>query len=472
MSIDYPKILSGENTPRHKLVGDPFDTLLYGLNYAPAYEVGYYDILALSREVNIDPHYDLNFNTLDANYIFAVKDYTINYPQNSDFDKRLAGESANPNTFKVSTRPFELSFTMPIRLESWGYFDSVFSALYDYFLQGYKGSSTVYLGRVLSSNDTAIGSTSFFKIDNVADFLNLTPTFTAYIRSDDDSETSETVTVSSVSKSNRTLTFSSNTVNSHTPSKTYIWAKPTNPNTNREPTFSLFSAREGLLSGCIVDNISFSISPGEVLNATVNIKFTDIDRRYQKNMIDNFDTIISNINDRKPNYLINGTQCSVQSILSNGTFGLGGPSYSKLFYGYQEQFIRDFEINNITLKFENNLEAIYSLNAKSSITEKNFIKNLQPYGFFSKGRSITGTFEYSSPIKPYLFAEKIAGPGSINKNGLIFNLGSLKLSLPEVVWSPQSSESSVEKVHTKKVNFSLATKLLNFDPYFESTGIM
>jgi hypothetical protein len=455
----------------HELIKPSTHYNFYNQIYSPAYEMGYFDCLALGRDINIDPHYDLSFNNLNTDYLFSVQNLELNYKQNANFDKRLAGEGASPNTFKIDTREYSLSFKMPLKVESWGYVDPAFSALYDYCIQGYKGNSTSFIGRVKSDTSSAIGSTTFMKIDNIADFMALGTNFTAYIRSDDDSETTETITVSSVNKSERRLYFANPTVYSHTPAKTYIWTTSTNPASNREPSFSLFSLREGLFSGCMVDSISLSISPANNIIADINIKFTNLDRKYQKNFLTDFDTIVNNVNNRRPNYLLSSSLVRLEfSDTDLGYFGLGRATQSKLFRGFQEYDIRDFEINEMSLTISNNLQAVYSLNAKSNNQINDFNKNLQPFAHYSNGRSITGSITYSSPIKPWLFAEKLSGISSINKNGIRFNFGPFELNLPEIVWTPESSSSSVENVQTKKLSWSVVNKTLVFEPYLSPTG--
>ena len=455
----------------HELTKPSTHYTFYNQIYSPAYEMGYFDCLALCRDINIDPHYDLSFNNLNTDYLFAVDSLELNYKQSGEFDKRLAGEGPTPTTFKVNTREYSLSFKMPIKVESWGYADPAFAALYDYCIQGFKGNSTSFIGRVKSDTTSAIGSTTFMKIDNIADFVSLGTNFTAYIRSDDDSETAETVTVSSVNKSERRLYFSSSTVNSHTPAKTYIWASATNPESNREPSFSLFSLREGLFSGCMVDSINLSINPGDNIVADITIKFTNLDRKYQKNFLSNFDTIVNNVNNRRPNYLLNSSLVRLEfSDTDLGYFGLGRATQSKLFRGFQEYDLRDFEITQMSLSISNNLSAVYSLNAKSNNSIDDFNKNLQPFAYYSEGRKISGSITYNSPIKPWLFAEKLAGISSINKNGIRFNFGPFKLDLPEVVWNPEKSSSSVESVQNKSLSWSAVTKTLVFEPYLTPTG--
>ena len=464
-------IASEEKILRHKLISDNYDITWLNQIYTPSYEMGYVDVMALSQQINIDPNFDLSFNALNTNYLFSANNINLNYKQNSNFDKRLAGEGANSNVFKVDAREFTLDFTLPVRIETWGYADTVFSALYDYFIQGYKGSPTTFIGRILPNNDIAIGSTNKFLVNNISDFAGIGTSFPAYIKSEDNSENGESIIVESVSKSTKTLNLKNYTIYSHTPSKSYIWAVPTNPASNREPSFSIFSLKEGLMSGCLVDKISLRIVPESNVEASVTVKFTNLDREYQKNILENFSSLVEDINNRRPNYLLNGTQVSIQSTRDNsGTFGLGSAKDSKLFRGFQEQLIRDFEINEVTLDFSNNLQPIYTLNSKKNNKIENFNKNLQPYAYFSNGRSITGSIKYSSPIKPWLFAEKLSGSSSINKNGLIIDFGPFKLTLPEIAWTPENSTSSVTEVQQKNVSFSVISNKIFFDPYLEPTG--
>ena len=362
---------------------------------------------------------------------------------------------------------------MPVRVESWGYVDQCFAALYDYTIQGYKGTPTTFVGRLVSPTPlAAIGSTTFMKIDNIADFKSLGTNFTAYIKSDDDSETNETVTVSSVNKEEKRLYFSSATTSSHTPFKSYIWVAPTRPASDREPTFSLFSLREGLFSGCIVDKLSMTLSPGNNIVASFTIKFTELDRRYQVNFRDNFNSIMANVTKRRPNYLLNSSLLRLYRTTPEvGYFNLGLAEDYKLFRGYQERHFRDFEINEMSLEISNNLQTVYTSNSKNSKDVENLRKNLQPYAYYSNGRTIEGTIKYSSPIKPWLFEEVLSGPGSNNSGGIIYDFGPFKLTLPDIVWARQLSSSSMEQVHQKTVSWSVATHALTFNPYLTPTGV-
>lgn len=471
----YPySIISIEHGGLHELLREVRTISFLNEVHYPTYEMGYYDCVAISRDVNNDPYYNMSFASLNADYMFSINNMNLSYKQNSNFEKRLAGEGASPTTFKIDKRDFSFDFTMPVKIESWGDVDPSFAALYDYCIQGYKGSTNNFVGRILSPDmNAAIGITNRFSIDNVSDFISLGTGYEAYIRSDDNTETTETITVLSIDKETKTIVFAPSTSYSHTPYKSYVWASTTNPATNREPSFSLFSAKEGLFSGCLVDSITLRIVPGENIVANINIKFTDLDRKYQKNFFNNFDTIMSNINDRKPNYLLNSSLVTVsnsQSSTSNFTFNLGDAKTSKLFYGFQEYDLRDFEITEMTIDIKNNLEPVYSLNSKSSDNTENFNKNLQPYAYYSNGRSISGTIKYNSPMKPWLLAERLSGPSNINKSGILFNFGPFTLELPQIAWTPESTNSNVESVQNKSISWSVVVDSLSYDPYPTPTG--
>jgi hypothetical protein len=462
-----------ENANKHRFRKEDKPIVWQNQIYSPAYEVGYFDCLAISKDLNNDPFYDLSFNSLNTNYFFSVSQYDLQFNQPTKMNQRLAGEGASPNTFAVSTLDNTLTLTMPVRVESLGYVDQCFAALYDYTIQGYKGTPTTFVGRLVSPTPlTAIGSTTFMKIDNIADFKSLGTNFTAYIKSDDDSETNETVTIFSVNKEEKRLYFLAATTNDHTPSKSYIWAAPTRPTSDREPTFSLFSLREGLFSGCIVDKLSMTLIPGNNIVASFTIKFTELDRRYQVNFRENFNSIIANVTKKRPNYLLNSSLLRLYRTTPEvGYFNLGLAEDYKLFRGYQERHFRDFEINEMSLEINNNLQNVYTSNSKNSKDVENLRKNLQPYAYYSNGRTIEGTIKYSSPIKPWLFEEVLSGPGSNNSGGIIYDFGPFKLTLPDVVWARQLSSSSMDQVHQKTVSWCVATHGLTFNPYLIPTGV-
>jgi hypothetical protein len=226
--------------------------------YAPAYEVGYYDVIALSREFSPDPDFILDYANINTNYLFSVANLSLASTQKAEADSRLAGEGASPNTFKIDKRELNLSFNIPIKVDSWGFVDYTFAALFDFYSEGFKGSPTSYIGRFTTDNSAVIGvGTTILYVDSIAELKSFTLPFTAKIKSDT-SGLVETVTVSGIGKSTSKVTLSSGLAATCSRSTSYLYAYPSN--TEREPSFSLFSLQQGLLTGCLVDSISLSIN--------------------------------------------------------------------------------------------------------------------------------------------------------------------------------------------------------------------
>jgi hypothetical protein len=434
----------------------------------PAYETGYFDLIVLSREFAPDPDFTLDFNNVNANYLFSVDNVSFNAPISSEFDGRLAGEGPNPNTFRINQREFMASVQMPLKVESWGFLDFAFQALYDFCIEGYKGSPTSYIGRFTSSNSAVIGTgTTILYIDSPAEFTAFTTPFSAKIKSDV-SDAIETVTVSGVGKTNNAIYLSSGVAGTHSRSTSYLYAYPSN--NLREPSFSLFSLKEGLLAGCLVDKISLRFSPGDSVVADIDLKILDVNKKYQIDMLNNFDTLVQNYKKKNPSYLLRGSGLRIYKTTPEaGYFGLGLQTSSKFFRGFQQIDLNNIFINEVTIEISNNLKPIYSLNSKNSDPTQKYIKNNLPFGYYSEGRKVSGSITYTGPIKSWSFAEFLAGPSSINDGGITLDMGPAKIELPEVVWSPDVASYSVNEPLTKKINFSVVTQKYSFDPTLNST---
>ena len=106
------------------------------------------------------------------------------------------------------------------------------------------------------------------------------------------------------------------------------------------------------------------------------------------------------------------------------------------------------------------------MNSKSSSSVKNKMKNLLPFAYYSEGRKISGTLTYTGPMKPYLMAEFLSGPSSLNNGGISFNMGPVKLDLPEVVWTAQSQEHSAEQYQKNIIKITLLNQQEIIDEYF------
>lgn len=439
--------------------------------FVPGFQTGYYDILIMSRNPYYEPDFVLNFNDIDSNYYFAVSNLNVAYNQSGEYEGRLAGEGPDNNTFAVGRKEISLSFTMPIKMESWGYTSFSFDAIYDYFLNGFKGTETPYIGRLDETNPTLpIGSTQI-QIDNILDFLNISVPFSAKIKSDLKAETEETVTITNVSKANKTVTLSSGTVYNHTSNISYVYAVPESPPEDRQPQFSLLSLREGFFVGCIVEKVSFKITPDSVLEAEIEVKALDIDSKYQIDLTQNFNTIISNLSKRKPHFKLHGSRFRIENTTTTPDyFKLGFATDDSFFNGYEGLNIPNFTINSISLDLVNNLEPVYTLHSKMNSYAQRFGHNMLPLGYYSKGRKISGEINFTSPMSPFALADKLAGFSSVNNGGIRYNFGPFKIEFDEVTWSPDNSSASVDTNHTKIVKWSIATDSLLKQPILLPTG--
>ncbi len=467
-TIVAPSIGSSESVPSQYLYKAAYNNFRSQL-YAPAFETGYYDIFALSREFGEDPDFNLSFSNINTNYLFSIDSFNIQGTQEADSGQRYAGEGANPNTFNLGSKEYNVSFTYPFKVDSWGYLDFSLAAFFDYCILAFNGSPTSFIGRFTTDNASTIpaGTTQLY-IDNIAEFMGLSVPFNAKIKSDNNTNY-DLVEVTGVDKANRLLTVTAGVNVAFDRDTSYISAYP---QSGREASFSLFTLKQGLLSGCLVDKFGINFKPGEQITAYIDLKVLNVDRAYQVQMFNNFTSIVENYFKKKPSYILNGYNVRVyKSAPEYGMFGLGGILDSKLFRGFQQSQLDSIFVTEMDISIENNLKPIFTLNSKNSNPKINSLKNSLPYGYYSEGRKISGSITYTGPMKPWAMVQFLSGPSSINNDGITFDMGPIKLELPEVVWSTQSEEHSRMDYQKGKVNFSVAVQNYTFDPVLKSTGI-
>jgi len=354
-------------------------------------------------------------------------------------------------------------------VDSWGYLDFSLAAFFDYCIEAFKGSPSSFIGRFTSDNASTIaaGTTQLY-IDNISEFMGLSLPFQAKIKSDTNTNY-DLVDITGIDKANQLLTIGAGVNVAFNRDTSYISAHPRSD--GKEASFSLFTLKQGLLSGCLVDKFSINFKPGEQITAYIDLKVLNVDRTYQVQMYNNFTSIVENYFKKKPSYILNGYNVRVyKSAPEYGLFGLGSIIDSKLFRGFQQSQLDSIYVTEMDISIENNLKPIFTLNSKSSNRKTNSFKNSLPYGYYSEGRKISGSITYTGPIKPWAMVEFLSGPSSINNDGITFDMGPIKLELPEVVWSTESQEHSRLEYQKSKVNFSVATQNYTFDPVLKPTG--
>ena len=252
---------------------------------------GYYDLLILDRDNSTEPGFEFNFAGLDTNFLLNVENLEFSFAQDALNYQRLAGEGADPNNFALFKSDFSASFNMLVKASSTGYIDFGFASLWDAATLAYQGTGNAIVGKIISTNANVGIGTTFIVVDNISDFKCLTTPFDVTLKKFSGTATTETKTVSSVNKTNRTLFFTSGTAYTHNVSTTYVQAGLAV--TTRNPAFNLVSLFQGLLSGCLVNKISISAKPGQEIEANVDLKFLNVNRQYQIDVNSNFETLAS-----------------------------------------------------------------------------------------------------------------------------------------------------------------------------------
>jgi hypothetical protein len=436
---------------------------------ALGFNPGYYDLLILDRVNSTEPGFEYDFNTIDTNFLLNAENLNFSFAQESLNYQRLAGEGADPNNFGLFKSEFSASFNMFLRASSTGFIDFGFASLWDAATLAYQGTGNALAGKILSSNNTVGIGTTFIRVDNISDFKSLTTPFNLTFKKFTGSELSETVSVTSINKANRTLFFSAGTARTHTIASTYVQAGLAV--TTRNPAFNLVSLFQGLLSGCLVDKISINVKPGQEIEANVDLKFLNINRQYQIDVSNNFDTLASNVSKYKVLRSLQGSEVRINNTsFTAGGFGLTTNAFGNPFFqGFQGIGTTSFLVQEFTLTLENQLEPVYSLHSIHPDKFVRFRENLKPYALVSNGRKIEGTIKYISPISPYALAEKLAGPSSINNGGIEIDFGVFKITFDEVVWSGSKASSPLSDSQTKEIKFSVVTEKLNKIPTLDNS---
>jgi len=301
-------------------------------------------------------------------------------------------------------------------------------------------------------------------VDNIAEFLDLNTPFSITIYSDDNSEASETLNVSSVNKATKTLNLASSTAFIHTPIKSSVSVN-TVPISSFPNTFSILSLREGLFTDCLVNKITFNIKPDSTIMAEFEIVCLNLYGQFQINARDNYSNIVSQLKKNRPYHNLSGANFRITPFdNSTGTYGLGDIKNSSIMYGFRGLDLTNFIVNDVSLEINNNLEASFTLNFRSSIGSKNLYENLLPFGYFSKGRVIQSTINYTSSINPYLLLEKMAGPNSFNDGALIYDFNKFRATFHEIAYSPGDTSASMDGNIKKFVKWTAMTGNLNYVP--------
>lgn len=425
---------------------------------------GFLDVIAFVFDNPRETYINAVSNDIEFKNILETTSFTFNLNQESVKKESIIG--AGPDTRVLSIGQISLSATAKTLLfqnES-GWVSSIFDMLWDKTKLGWYGSASASVGNL--TINASIGTSVLFT-DNISDFAGLPTPFTVYVLTTN--ETPETLTVSSVNKSERKLTLSTSVSTSHTALNSTLSAMPVNSDApTREPAFSLISLREGMLSPCLISKFNIEANVGQSVEINIDFKALRIFRDRQIDIKDKINNIVDNIfKYHSPNRVINGTNVKVSLISGlSGTFGIPTALGDPLFSGLQGLGINDFTIVGVSFTIDNQLKEIYTSHSINRNVQLRRRENSYPFALSSEGRKITGKIKYRSSIDFWKVMERLAGPSSLNGGGLVIDFGSFKITMPEIAWQPSTSSSDMQTV-TREVNFTMISETVDGMPILE-----
>jgi hypothetical protein len=450
---------------------DETSSLYASLGFNP----GYSDLLAICRDAPRETDIDGLVAAILPEYIVPAESFALQLEQSAASKDRRVGEGADPNSFTLGQVSVRGTVKMPLLAKATGYVDWSLAALWDLALLGYWGTASAAMSRIASNTPgVAINSgTSTMVVDNIVDFLPITRPFSLAILPEAGSnETSETVTVTGVNKATRTLAFSSGTAHSHTPNSTILSARiTTNQAPVREPAFSLFSLREGLLSPCLVNKITIDADAESGIVVTVEFASLRIKRSTQIDLRSEYvDLMTSFSRVTPPLRKVDPMMIQIKPLSANsGDFGLASAIQNPIMEGFQGNNLLSAAFTGFSITIDNQLQEVYTAHSLSNDPEIRQMENSYPFALVSQGRKISGSLRYKTPIAPWAVLEKMAGPSSLNGGGMEVDFSDCVIRLPEIAWSPSTSNGDVKSDQTRELNWSLVSETYDSSPILSAT---
>jgi hypothetical protein len=435
---------------------------------ALGYQEGAVDLLAIIRNEPKEsmPPYNLT-NDLSEYNIISANSFDLNPKQTPQIDTRYAGEGAESNTFLIPNISIKSTINLPLQSSLLGLVDPSFALLWDYCKLAYWGTAGIAKAKIIFDTDVIPVGQTVLTISNISDFFQEFSEV-KIVREDG---LSETINVSVVDKSSRSLILSSPTQLEHTIDSEIIGYLLRNTSIEREPAFSLLSFREGLLYPCLVNKISIDFSASDPISIAVEIFALNMDREKQIDLVSG--NILNNLFNKfvktnRVSQIIHGSLVKIgPSSFNSGTFGLERTLGDNFLSGFQSLDLPLNLITGINITIDNNLKEIYTLHSLKTDLTKKRRENSFPFALVSGGRTITGNIKYRHPINQFAFAERLSGPSALANGGLIVKFDTFKITIPEIVWSPSTSTSKVEDFQNRTLNWSIVAQHFNEMPILE-----
>lgn len=430
------------------------------------FDQAFTDLLAILKNNPREYNFESDVSLIRPQDVIPAKSLDLNLVQSAIYQSRLAGEGAEAATLQIGTRKSAINVSLPIIAPSEGWVDPIVATIWDLCKQAWWGSASTAVGHMISpvDDDPILSGQSEIYTDNISDFIPFNLPFSIVITpSVDNGEELEVVNVVEISKRDRKLILENPTQYNHSPLETLLMFFPSFSGPEREPSFSLMSLREGMLTPCLVNKITIEANDiKSPIDLKVEMSYVKTFRQKQIELKNVKQTLLNQLAQKGLGRLIFGSEINLSSFTTpDGTFGLGEAKDNELFGGYQGLSIHPITITGVTITVDNHLKEVYSAHSMSSNLSQRNNENNQPFLLYSEGRTITGSITYKSPLDGWAVLERLVGPSSINNGGLIINFGSFKISMKQVAWTPSTSSGKAEGDVDKKIEWSMLAE--NYD---------
>lgn len=419
---------------------------------------GTVDLLAVVRNNPSEPLYAFEPSDLTSSMVLAASEFRLEIQQAPQTTPKAAGEAVNPSNFLLPPLTIKCTGQAPLWSPVSGWVDPAFADLMHHAKLAYAGTPTVPMAKSLTSSSHY----TYIEVDNVADFVRLSTPFNVVLRN---GTLSDTVTVSSVSKSARRLNLSSASI-FPIDADTLVYApRAAGGGIMSERAFTLVSLREGVLSGCLVQSIEVTLKPGQPITYSFEVSACRLDRFNQSEVRDMRDSLQSSFSSQPPARLVGHGGVTVSSMASpQWSFGLAEPGDDPAFRGFQGLDLEPTSISEITLRVENAIKPVHTLHALGAepmlalytpVSRERL--NSFPFALAVESRQVTGTISYKAPIEPWALAERLAGPSGAGQNGVRYALDTFAMEFPNVVWAPSQGDGRVKEPQERKVQWTMIT---------------
>jgi len=434
---------------------------MHSLYASLGFEQQFTDLLAVLRDAPRETTTQGDVDDIRVQDVIPVKSFSFSPEQKSVYQERLAGEGAENSTLAVGELKLRASATMPVIAPTVGWVDPVIGVLWDAAKLAIWGTASAARSKVAGSGTLSAGATTI-EITNVGDFSGLIlPVTASIVPTPESGENGESIVITAVNKSTRTITLQSATSFHHNKANIQVVTLPYRAGPVREPAFSLMSLREGMLSPCLVNKLTFTAKAGSPVELQAEFATLNLIRSKQVALRSAREELLTAAAKLGTGRIINGTDVSISNLAAaEGAFGLPTAVGDTIFGGYQGLEIHPITVTSLSLTVDNHLVEIHSSHSLETGTAR-FRENRMPFALASEGRTISGKITYKSSLEPWAVAERLSGSSSLANGGLIVDFSSFNFEMPEIAWKISSSTGDVNSEEERTLEWTMVAE--NYD---------